>query len=302
MAEHQTGGNTTSNDTAAKHARKREPTFWHRALSEGILQSRWPYMSMHDAGFPFLYTIITSIFIYGVALVLFVTDKTNDVHKAFATVVFVLIALVTLYVTTTYMLKLLFIPLNVERDPLTDLFDMLDVWFSIINGLTGIAMVIFIWDPNEYGGGVLASDGAYGVWVKLMFTAIHNFHSAGFGSIQASGYWALMWFIVISYAGRFVMIFGLASLLRLMSRNTGRFRHVYRVNGTINGSNNKANNNNNNNNKAKKPNGINKSGSNMTANDVLVRMPHLRQVSMTRAGQRAMARRGQARGLVSTTL
>lgn len=204
------------------------PTVWHRMLSAGVLQTRHPLMSMATLGWPFLYTLFSSVALYGIGLVIVVTDPTGNVSRALASALFAIVGIVTCYVATAYVLKLLFMPLNVELDPLTMLMDLLDTWFALNNGLTGLAMLIFVWSPGEFGP-TIGTDPTYRAWLRLLFTETHDFHSAGFGITQVSGDWARVLFIAISYAGRLMLVMGLAALARLMSRNLKRFPKRYAV-------------------------------------------------------------------------
>lgn len=211
----------------------RFPTVFHRWLALWVLRVRWPRGSMEGIGFPFLYTLVSSVLIYGVAMVIFATHPTSNTAKGLATAIFVLIAVIMVCVSIPFILRLLFMPLNVERDPLSDLLDVFDVWFALINGLTSALMVIFLWAPSEFAGTVPATDPPYRAWLKLLFAAVHDFHSAGFGMTQADGDWALIVFIVVSYAGRIMLVLAIASLARLMSRNIKRFPKRYLVAGLL---------------------------------------------------------------------
>ena len=250
---------------------ERHPTAFHRMLSQWFLQSEHPRMSMATLGWPFAYTLVTAVLVYGVGLVIVATHPTSKVALALATVVFGVVALVSLYVAMAYTLKLLFMPLNVDRDPLTYLLDYLDTWIMVLHGLTCGAIIIYVWDELQFTFAV-ADPPTYRIWLRLLFMVVHDFHSAGFGTLQVNGDWSRAYFIIVSFAGRLFLVMGIAALARLMSRNLKRFAKRYRIAGIV-------------------PPG----GQSQPSGRRAEREKRLNQVGMDQQGKRTVAKRGTIR-------
>lgn len=170
---------------------------------------------------PFLYTGVSAVTCYGIALVIYSTHVGERWAEWVASVIFWVLAVFVYSGAALYVYRIFTKPL----DPRKTFVGFLDIYIAFLHAISGVGMSLYLLDTAPLKDSWLlfidTTASPYAIFVgNFVFTCVHVFNTAGYVTMKPRTSTVLgpLWGIAVSFTGLFMIAIVLTLVLRTVKK------------------------------------------------------------------------------------